>query len=631
MKFWTRFAFALAGAITLGALTSSALINPNFTPINLISESQWIIAVTAKKTDKDGIYEATIQTVLKEDKSKSALKTVTLDFTKALNAEMKQFLVDLVMKSGPTPAILFLGKFNDPNAQNDGGAPAEGGETKAFLHAGGKWVDLIGAADGKNWGLVQINSHMEGTWAGSSDMLLKAINYTLKDPTADFPVKSGSQFIAPVKIGTVDGLLRTRPVDLAGNGKWSLLATSAKGDRLYSYDAAAKAMKDVTAAKKLSSKSAAFCWADFNADGKIDLASFDGKALSIFAQQADGTFLAQPVALAADALAKCSALAPVSTKDKVGLLISGATAPVIVKDVLAKEPKAESLAEGGLKGDALGKSAESIVADFDGDAIPDVMALFEKASLFYKGKGEGVFLPAVKCDVGTGTGAYPACLADFDGDGRLDVFCVSDDGARIWQNEGEAKFSEWIRVSGEIAYISKPNGGDCFTGDMNNDGKQDVLITYTADNSAQIFFNRGFRSFGHAHDLDVQENQLLPSSEAAQKTGCLGDFNADGAHDMVLGLPNGEVWVFTRDTADSQSLAAIVSLAAKDALKGPVNVTGWSGDRCMGAWSVLPGVTEAFFGTKDAGPITVKWQLPGGAAQKKDIQVDTKPKRFELK
>lgn len=609
-------------ALVMCVVTARALINPNFTPLNLVSESKLIATVDMQKGDKPDIYVAKVE-VLKGDKSK---KTMTFDFSTAPK-EKKEYFVGLLEKGRPHPALIFTGKFSDASRQT----PVQPGEDAeadgAFLHLGGKWIDLSAAGSDK-WSLMIDDAHMEGTWAGSSDMLLKAVKYTLADSTADFPVKSGAQWQAPVKIGKVEGVVYVRPVDVAGNGKQVLFVMSGKGDHLFAYDAGAKALKDVTQSKKLASKSSSAVWGDFNGDGTLDLASFDGKALTVHSQQADGTFKAEPVALAADAAAACRLMGIVDAKGKAGLVLAGGAAPLIVKDVLAKEPKAEPLAEAGAT--LAGKVVDLLLADFTGDYLPDVMCIGEKGSLLFKGK-EGGFAPAVACAVCTGPTGRKTCTADFDADGRLDVFTTSEGGQLIWQNEGDGKFSEFIGLSGEIAYIAKPNGNDCQVCDVNNDGKQDILMTYEADNNVHIFFNRGFRSFGHAHDLDLSENSFLDNATAGQKSGCIADFNDDGAQDMVVALPDGELNVLYRSIEEGMTLALAASLPVKNVYKGPALLTGWMGERCLGAWNIVPGTAGAFIGTRDAGQLTVKWQLPGGPAQKQIKTVENKVVKFEIK
>ena len=180
------------------------------------------------------------------------------------------------------------------------------------------------------------------------------------------------------------------------------------------------------------------------------------------------------------------------------------------------------------------------------------------------------------------------------------MLCVNSDGVTLWQNEGGGKFAETLRLSGEIEYRSKSGGIECQVGDINNDGRQDALIAYAAM-TPQLFFNRGFRSFGHAHTLDLGEQHLLEVAEQGQQSACLGDFDGDGAQDMVLALNNGEIWAFFRENDDHEARSVVAALPVTGQYKGPVAVTGWMGKRCLGAWNVLPGVSQAFFGRMDAG------------------------------
>jgi hypothetical protein len=200
----------------------------------------------------------------------------------------------------------------------------------------------------------------------------------------------------------------------------------------------------------------------------------------------------------------------------------------------------------------------------------------------------------------------------------------------LWHNLGAGKFVETRGISGEIAYISQPRGTGGMTGDINNDGRQDVLILYS-DRQPQLFFNRGFRSFGHAHTLDLNERNLLPASAEGQQAGCLAEFSGYGAQDMVLALANGEVWAMLRDDEYDDGLYAGVSLAADGPFLGPLKVTAETDGRNLGAWNVSPGASAAFFARLDAGPCTVQWQLPGGDPQRKEIILEDRPIWFSIK
>ena len=102
---------------------------------------------------------------------------------------------------------------------------------------------------------------------------------------------------------------------------------------------------------------------------------------------------------------------------------------------------------------------------------------------------------------------------------------------------------------------------------------------------------------------------------------CLADLDGDGAQDLALATGTGEIWVAFRENskADRAAMMAAAVLPVSGACKGPVAVTGWIDKRCLGAWNVLPGVSRACFGRTEAGPVTLKWRLPGGQEQSEEV------------
>jgi hypothetical protein len=248
-----------------------------------------------------------------------------------------------------------------------------------------------------------------------------------------------------------------------------------------------------------------------------------------------------------------------------------------------------------------------------------VLRIFDRGGMFYKGQGGGKFADPVATNTGKGPGRYAMCLGDYDHDGKLDVFFTAEDRTRLYQNQGGGKFDELVSLSGEIPYISKPEGVACDTGDFNNDGRQDIFIGYYRM-GPQLFFNRGFRSFGHARDVDLSMQNQLEASHEGQQAGCLGDFTGSGAIDMALALKDGEVWLMPRKL-DGPARGVTVALAPDGAAKGPVLVTAKYFERDLGAKVVRPGM-PVFFGVPDPGAVTVSWQVPGGEQQERELAVE---------
>ncbi len=610
---------ALAAALLLSA-SALALINENFTPIHLTTKSELVLVVTLTPSDKKGIVKTKILAVLKGKKPKAA---PIIDLSITVHQEQAKSIKKTIKMLGDAPALIFIGRNEDDN---------EG----AYLHFGGRWVHMDENPEQKgSWDMDQIDAKMEGTWAGGTDMLIKMIKLVLKDDELDIPCNAGARWSEKIKAGKVAGTIsNVQAVDLTGNGINLLHVSSSAGDRLFKYDPKEGTFDDLTAKSKLAAKSRAAVWGDFNADGRLDLASYDGKSISIWLQKADKTFAVPAKAI--HSVEKCLALATVDAgvAGKPGILVSSAGAPVLLVPgkggaFTAKALKADKAL---IKG--FGKAGRCLVADFDGDRKADILQTAAKASVFYKGKGKGSFAPGVKSMVALGAGRAGGYVGDWDQDGRLDIFFGAEDYCRLWHNKGADKkgnlvFRSMLGISGEIAYISKPGAFGGVVCDVNNDGLQDFFILYQKM-APQIFFNRGFRSTGHAHLMDLAEKELLPESAEGQQAGTVADITDDGAQDMVVVLMSGDIWVFPREMDDDSALCVKVVLPLGKGFTGPVTVTGSVKTRSLGAWNVMSGTSEAFFGRVDDDVVTVKWQLPGGKEQKRTVKVKDKPVRIVI-
>jgi hypothetical protein len=498
-------------------------------------------------------------------------------------------------------------------------------------------------------------------------MLAQAVRYILADRSADVPVNSGTDWSPDrLKIGKIEGKVALlRGVDLSGEGLRTLFVACDKGDRLYRCDLEKLEFQDVTAGHKLTSKSLAAAWGDFNRDGRIDLASWDGAALRVHLQADGGALPAGPALAAAKLGGEVIALSVVPGADgRTALLVSTKGVPQRVQ--LGKDGAltAAPLFPGGFAGGELGKAGACLVGDLDGDQVGDVLQPFERGSLLYKGKADGGFAAAAPCAVALGKGRSAACLGDWDANGLLDVFAVYAEGKRMWHNLGGGKFIE-TGLTGELAYIAKPGGVYAQVTDINNDGRQDLFIAY-GGMYPHVFFNRGFRSFGHAHMLDAAQHNLfvemddaegddgmgmggpmggpmpggpmgpgggpgMPGSGEGQQAACIADLNDDGAHDMAVVLSSGNLWVLLRTVLDETALAASVVLPLGKGRSGPVTVVGYEKHRCLGAWNVLAGESEAFFGRRNPGRLTAKWRDPDGKPVEKEITLEDEPVRVTIK
>ena len=277
--------------------------------------------------------------------------------------------------------------------------------------------------------------------------------------------------------------------------------------------------------------------------------------------------------------------------------------------------QAKSLTAGEFAGKNFGDPAECLVADFDGDGLPDVMQMCASGALFYKGTNLGEFAAPVKTAIGTGKGRHGVCVGDWDADGQLDIFTCAEDRNHLWHNLGGGKFVDAIDLSGSVAYISKPGGIFAQTTDFNSTGRQGLMMLYGSALTPQLFFNRGFRSFGLSRGLERQMKNV-PLINEAQQAGCVGDFTGDGAPSLVLALGDGAVWFFSRK-ADEKPLGVTVALAPTSPNAGPVTVWVSRQNRAFGAATVRAGEPGAFYVRRSPVPRRSNGASPVGGCRRK--------------
>jgi hypothetical protein len=479
-------------------------------------------------------------------------------------------------------------------------------------------------------------------WAGGERTLEQVLEYIREHrekQTGLIPSETGATWGPETRLaalaGPVHGCLA---LELIPGEKPVLLVLGGEGDRAFQHVQGTE-FKDCTAALKLTGKSRLAACADFDGDGRLDLANWDGEALRLRLRAADGSFASRPVKVTLEKDCRGLAALDVGQAGRAGLLVSGAGAPLLL--VPAGEGEFEKRALPAPSPEtvkALGECGPCVVADFDNDGWADVAQLWTHGVLLYKGVAAGKFADPVKAAEGMVVrGLCGAFAGDYDCDGWLDLVVLGEEagsgeqgpiGCTLLVNRGGKAFEEVVGESGEVYYIGKPQvvgGAPC---DINNDGRQDFMVLYRAM-GAQFFFNRGFRCFGSAIPLDFAQRAREPGSEAVgsgQQAGAVADLNGDGAEDLAAVAKDGELWVFLREAEKSRKLGLKVSLPA--ACAGPVRVTGRDASGPLGARNLAPGA-PVLFGKPRPGPLNLKWRFPGGQEQSAAPAV-IKPSRLEL-
>jgi len=589
-----------------------ALINPNYTPVDLVNHSETILR-TELSFGEDGTLVVGSRKVLQgQDPSQFVLQ---LDRTSPTVARHLATAVG----SSKRPALVFLGDFSAVG--DDSASPGAGDAPVGLLHVDVTWFAL--KLDAQKLVLADDKLDMKTVWAGSNTMLEKIIDYVQNDYRAELPVKVGVSWASDQKLADVAGKAHgCMAVELFEPGEPCLLILADSGDRLYRPGDGGK-LVDVTVQTQMTSKSRYAACGDLNGDGRLDLACSDGEGIAVLSMRDSGTL--EEYSVDVEIPGDCIGLTVIPSAGKAALLASTTGVPLIVTPATDGKWNATQLQKptGGV-----GKVRPCLAADFDGDGVCDVVLPQSNGVWFYRGGPDGFAAAKWAGDAPLGESTAVPFVGDFDANGLLDVVVPRPTCCSLLINLGGGRFQDTLREAGEVEYNSLQSetvaGSWC---DLNNDGRQDFVL-FSPDVGFQPYFNRGFRCFGYAPEIDADNTQLdgAKAARAGQQAGVVADFNGDGGQDLAMVTADGQVWILWRDVRKGRQLG--VSVSPSGATRGPVNVVGFDGTRSLGVQPMVAGVS-GFFCRRSKGPIKLRWQTEPGVWQDRQVIV-LKPTRFQL-
>jgi len=662
---------------------SWAIINPNFTPKDLVAQSDLVLSVRLKPAGSPLEWTLVAEKSIKgvsQGENVASLAACSKDHLEDITQALKACAAE------GRPAVLFAG--------------GAGEEKRAYLHVGGQWLGVRATAD-RRWEITGPASQMSGTYEGGTDSLIRMAEYLAREPDAFVLVNAGIRWVSQTRVGRIEreGEAPAEPhpgkgwhgrslalpgrslageaggldaVEIGEPRRTHLFVASSAGDRLYAPRKDEDEFDDATARAGLDSRSRVFLWLDVNGDGLADLVTWDGSSVSVRLATREGTFRRdggrgtgdagkeggrgegrgtredpekkaldpRPSGLAPPASplrprpfptagpawefrppAACIGLAACGRRGAPGVLVSTGGLPVL----LAAGPggwRAAALPDGPAAQESLGQHSPCIVADLDNDGFADVLLPAERGGILWRGTAAG-FAPPVGTNVSTGGGRALAAVGDFGAHGALDIFLAGATRNSLWENDGRGGFADVLRTCGSLRLKCPTRALAVRAMDLNHDGRLDLALGYEAANF-QYHFDRGFRTFG-----EEREVRLPGRDGSGQRAFAEADFNQDGSLDLAVLFTHGELTCYYNDRAESPGLR----LRLPRGVTGPVTASCWLRPRdpmCTGTVSVTGHSPGSYVTVRSPGEVAIRYRLPGKPEQTQTVTVAGEPKEVIL-
>src|SRR5579863_7396405 len=266
--------------------------------------------------------------------------------------------------------------------------------------------------------------------------------------------------------------------------------------------------------------------ADFNADGKFDLAvvNHGDNTVSILLGNGDGTFSASgtlttgvgPVAALTadfnhDGIPDLAVLN--QTDDTVSIFIGNGDGTFALKGTFAT-----------------GKNPVAMVSnDFNGDAHIDIAVVNQGDNTvsILLGNGDGTFQPQKTF----ATGSQPSAIAaaDFNNDGRTDL-AVTNQAANtvsIFMGNGDGTFTN----NGALTTGNTPVAIAAGQFNLNNNTNIALAVVNQVDNTLSVYLSNGDGTFKQTNNVVLNGTSTTGNKPVAITAG---DFNLDGLTDLAV-------------------------------------------------------------------------------------------------
>lgn len=283
---------------------------------------------------------------------------------------------------------------------------------------------------------------------------------------------------------------------------------------------------------------------DFNGDGKMDVAKVvlvgPSYEISVVLSNGDGTFQAPRLTATPGNTDDPIVVGDVNGDGKDDILEVHASASPSSVDVLLSNGDGTFAAGDNVQ--IAGASLRGGVAmDVNGDGKLDILTITSDnlaVVSVVRGKGDGTFLAALTLATLPGAAPDDIFFADFNGDGKIDFAGHFGDNnqIRVYLATGNTFLTPVALATPDAVYGASSN----VAGDLNGDGRPEIVSVNGSDNTVTVYLNNGDGSFQTGVYYNNQGSLYMASYAAA-----IVDVNGDGKNDLIVGNAyNGSIGVF---------------------------------------------------------------------------------------